>query len=594
MEKVKMMSSYMVYRELFKNNRKDHYEILSVFIEYLINNKRIDNIFTDIKVKDLLFDEFGFDIPISAIKISLGRLSKKNIIKKISKSEYQVISVTNVQDEIFDKNTHEVKNIIARIKRETNSNLTDDEIVQELYSILIDDEIKNQIDSKVLIYLYTNKHDKQLQRVLSEFKEGFLLSTGVTYNIISQGYIKDELKVFLSTEILFFLMGYSGDYKNKMAKDFIKNLKDIDKDNKIKLKYFSDTKKEIERFFSIAQEIFMGKRQMDPTKDIVRSILQDIKSIDEITIKQSDLFYDLNKYYGITEDNYEMYYSKENNKYNLEGIELNVEGYAGDIEQSQIFISNINKLRQSAVKDIFSARAVYVTNKGITLKVEELLRNNVDVDEDIYVFPRCLSLSNITNIFWCSNPKTLWTCKPYNVDVVANISLALQNVIGFKAEEEYENIKKEFEVDNDEDKYRQRLLLLNDIASMSTTLSEDTNNEKVIFTIENLNQSTDLFFKEMEELRLENKELKRIIAENQSTNNNERVAEIIDDRYEKMKCEKREEFIQFIKKIALKIWSIVKEHLIVIIIAIILVTIYYLYKKEIISPEVFDFISFIK
>lgn len=383
-----MMSSYMVYRELFKNNRKDHYEILSIFIEHLINNKKLDGIFSDMKVKELLFDEFGFDIPISAIKISLHRLSKKNIVKKIIKSEYQIISISNKQDEVFDKNTYEANNLIARIKQETNSNLTDDEIVQELYAILIDDEMKNRINSKVLAYLYSNRYDNQLQKVLSEFKEGFLLSTGVTYNIISKGYIKDELKVFLSTEILFFLMGYSGDYKNKMAKDFIKNLKDIDKDNKIKLIFFHDTKKEVEGFFSIAQDIFMGKRQIDPTKEIVRSILQDIKSIDEITFKQSDLFYDLNKYYGITEDTYEKYYSNDNNKYNLEGIELDVEGNANDIEQSQIFISNINKLRRSSAKDIFSARAVYVTNKGIALKVEELLRNRFDVDEDTYAFPR--------------------------------------------------------------------------------------------------------------------------------------------------------------------------------------------------------------
>ena len=79
MNKIKLMTSYMVYRELFKNNRKDHYEILSLFIEHLINNNKLDVKFSDVDIKELLFNEFGFDIPVSAIKISLSRISKNNL-----------------------------------------------------------------------------------------------------------------------------------------------------------------------------------------------------------------------------------------------------------------------------------------------------------------------------------------------------------------------------------------------------------------------------------------------------------------------------------------------------------------------------------
>ena len=593
MENVKLMSSYIVYRELSKKKLTDHYEILAVFIEYLINNAKLDNIFKDIEVKDSLIREFGFDVPISAIKISLKRIASRNIIIKSNK-EYNVINLPQKQDELFDRNFDEVKQMIFKIKQSMNDAMSEDEIAQELYYILINGELKNQVDNQILIYLYNNKENDQLQRVLTKFKEGFLLSTGVTYNIIAKGYIKEELKIFLSTEIIFFLMGYSGEYKNKMAIDFLKNLKEIDKYKKVKLMYFSDTKREIESFFAIAKDVCEGKRKIDPTKDIVRNILIDVSSIEDVVIKQSDLFYNLKKKYGISEDLYDKYYEKENNDNNLEYSNHNFDGDPADVEQSQKFISNINKLRKTDVNDVLSSKAIYITNKSITLRIDEILRRDASLGGTKDTIPYCLSLSDITNIFWCSHPKTLISYKPYNVDCVANINLALQNVISVKAAAEYENVKKEFEDDNDENKYRQRIELLNEMSALSTSLNDTTDRKQIIFAVENLSKRTDSFFSEMEKLKAENEMYKKLLSEKNTNTEDDQISKTIDAQYAKMdwtiifKIKNRAQLIK------IKAFEIFNKHRTRIIVIAICIVIYVLYTIKFIPREVLDFLSYIK
>lgn len=114
-------------------------------------------------------------------------------------------------------------------------------------------------------------------------------------DVSSQGW-KDELTIYLGTEIIFHLAGYNGTTFQQLANEFLELISAANKQRiLIHLRYFPDTKVEIEKFFTTAETLFSNNSVIRPGETAMISILKDCKAAIDITNKCNSLFYFLEK-----------------------------------------------------------------------------------------------------------------------------------------------------------------------------------------------------------------------------------------------------------------------------------------------------------
>ncbi len=317
------LASLAVFRELY-NTQNDIYGIISKFIESIIL-KYSKHSFSSIEITKILNSEFGFNIPQAVVEPALKRL---DFITKKSRL-YIVQNLSKINDDNTEKREkHIIQNnsiinaLNSYIGNELKRDLTDKEkkeITIEFRAFLLDESNGNNFSTQISAFLIQNQNNQQYIESLNKIKEGIIIYSGLKYNpeLNDLGAIKRDITIYIETEILFHLAGFNGEVFKRISIDFFKYVSEINRKStkhKVYLKYFEQTKMEIERFFNTAESVVEGKSTFDPSKTAMMTIIDGCKQPSDV-VEKSVKFFRLLKGHSIFEDNYKKYYTEENHKF---------------------------------------------------------------------------------------------------------------------------------------------------------------------------------------------------------------------------------------------------------------------------------------
>lgn len=456
-EESKCLASLAVFRELYNSDR-DIYAVIGEFLKEIISTNGKHQ-FSLTEITQLLNDTYDFTIPEAVIGTSLSRFGKsltkaQGIYTVIDKDAFTVTGrLTGTHDEIQNNNETVINDLILFIEKETNSKLTDEEkekVVHSFCSFIIDESTNQQYSEFVSAFIVKEKKDAGFISRLNTIKEGVVLYTGLKYNsnLNELGSWTTELTVFIETEILFHFAGYNGELYQTLFNDFFDLVKEINSKNQkkngkklIHIKYFTDVKDEIERFFKKAEYIVSGRDKANPSKTAMTSIIDGCTSPAEI-IEKKTRFYEFLKSNGILEDDYANYYSEYNHRFNLEDQELlkTISERTG-IEDVHPYLKYLNfvNIHRKGVSNRGFENVGYVllsgTSNTIIIAWDEAIKPNGSV-------PLASNLSFITNKLWFRLNKGFGKgTYPKSFDIVTKAQIVLSTQVNNSVAEKFDELQ---------------------------------------------------------------------------------------------------------------------------------------------------------
>lgn len=399
-----ILASFATMKSLFDaRSYQNPYQLLAEFISYIIASNKLHS-FTAVEMKNRIKAEFGFEIPEAVVKTSLRSL---DFVSSIN-SQFNVDSSKLNSDTVFTEKRLEAENINTDIidllkafviEKEPSNAICLDDLTEEFVAFLIDVEPKPDSKYTELIsqFILKNEGDNKIQEALSAIREGSILYIGLNYNINETGSIRKPLTLYLGTEVLFSIYGYNGEIYKRLALDLYELVKNANRsDRRISLRYFSETKKEMDDFFASAESIVDGESILNDTV-AMKSIINGCDTVGDVKVKASDFYHNLQYVYGIKEDDKTDFYSDEFDSYNLESLDTDK-----SLFDSVRFISHINKLRKGHVfTSNIDAEYLYVSNSRntITVSKEQSEQDKQRLSLD-YTSDYAISVEKITNLLW--------------------------------------------------------------------------------------------------------------------------------------------------------------------------------------------------
>lgn len=335
MQNSKLLSSVALFSELYNKSKEDIFEIIGEFITGVcIHNSKYS--FSVTELKGLMETNYGFDIPEAVLKTVLNNRLTNKLSRQANTYFFDASNITNEDrlkynfDDIIGEQEELFNNLILFIEDKKGEKLDNTEIQKvesNFYEYVLDNGFSEKYSNYISAFIISNEGNTKFQQNLLNIKEGLILHEGIKYSpdLNELGAWKNKLTIYLGTEYLFNSQGLNGELFNQIFKDFFNLVREINiKSNKsgkiIELKYFLETKQEIDRFFSTAEQIKSGKISLKISKPAMVNIVNNAKDISDIAIRKALFFQNLNSL-GIYEDNYEC--SMEDLKiYNLEDQEV--------------------------------------------------------------------------------------------------------------------------------------------------------------------------------------------------------------------------------------------------------------------------------
>lgn len=419
MEKSKLIASVVVFKELHDNN-KDIYDIIEEFLKAaIISNKKWT--FSSTEITSIIETEFDFHLPEAVIKTTLKRRLVKSKFLKLEKGEYLVNNVDLKISPEFETKYETKKNLyrntedqfISYIQSTRKKQLEDYEIENvrdNIKQYLLGNGINEEYTQEISSFIVHKQNDKEFQESLNDIREGLVLYMGIRYtaDLNDLGQWKNELTIFLDTEILFYFAGLNGDIYKEIFDDFYKLVREINlssKTKKIKLKYFQETEKDIMDFFHVASLIIEGVKTLNPSKTAMKEIVNGCSTKSDIIVKRNKFFIDL-KTAGISIEEDKNYY--ENHSFNIEGNEVINELKKVSQENKRDFdeskykdylrlFTKINVLRRGANHLGFD-RCKYIILTGN--RFVHYLAHSVHVKPNDKDIPFATDIDFITDKFW--------------------------------------------------------------------------------------------------------------------------------------------------------------------------------------------------
>lgn len=214
---VNKLASYATYRQLYNDGKKDTYFIISKFIEHIILSNEL-NIFNVEQMSSLLNENFGFHIPSYVIQSAINRIefvSKKD--RKFSVDEMLISSQkSEIKQELEEsdlKSRAIMSGLIKYVKGEKDKvqEINEKKLTREFTTFLLDDSFNGDYSSIISRYIIENDTDIDFLKNINQIKEGAVLFSGINYTSdISKLAWKNNITLYVETEILFHLAGYNG------------------------------------------------------------------------------------------------------------------------------------------------------------------------------------------------------------------------------------------------------------------------------------------------------------------------------------------------------------------------------------------------
>ena len=488
-----ILASYVTYKELSsRGNYKSPYQILAEFIKYIIYEKKL-YAFSIGEIKSRVENEFEFYLPDAVLKSALKKI---DFVTYDTTGNYCVnVEKVRVNGELkkyrnLAENTEiSILEQLISFMEEKNYKLNNrekKELMRAFGSYLIDESNGNKYQEEISSFIIKKSDDKKITEYLNSVREGVILYTGLNYNIDEIGSLKKDLTLYLDMEVLFDIYGYNGEVFQSLALDLFKLARDANsKEKRIRLRYFEETKTEIDLFFAKAEEIVKGKVLL---KDNVamKAITNGCQDVSDISDRKADFYTKLRYSYGIIQDDRDSYYYKSDIAANLEWTFSEEEKKDQEVQFAVKMISHINKLRNNKpFYEYTESEAIFITE---TRKIQEYSRKMVDlisneIDSGKKMVGYAISMGMITNILWYKLSKGFGNNDfPQNINSVLKAKIVLSNLISQNVSKKFDECKKAYQKGElDEQQLAARLLALREKAVKPEDINTDNLEDSLNF-----------------------------------------------------------------------------------------------------------------
>lgn len=522
-----IMASFATLKSLSDVKKyQSPYQLLREFVNYIILSDSLYS-FSAVEMKNCLNSHFGFSIPEAVVKTAIKGMHGTTLADGI----YNVAKAEVRMDELFEEakkesdeyETHIIKLLSEYISDRTGNNtISEETISQELGNFLLEDISSHSVKYSDYIgeFILKNEQNVEIQKGLNRIREGNIIYIGLSYSIGETGSITKPLTLYLGTEVLFSLAGYNGEIFQQFASDFFTQVQTANsgKLKKIALRYFTETKKEIDDFFGTASEIVEGRRHRLLDKPAMKAITDGCQTAADIDVKKSDFYHKLQYAFGITEDPKDDYYDEEYFTSNLESFDYyDEEDKKKKKEIAVKLISHINKLRNGNrfYSDIESEHLI-VTNTRAILLISKELADNIKSSEGLdNLCNFAVSLDRITSLLWYKLGKGFSQNDfPTSLNAVLKARIVLSASIAKNAEREFAKVKKEY-TDGliDVDQVAARIITLRNKPVLPEDLKGDDIDEIMDFTPEYLSRYEEQIKKNQKELKEKHDVIESLKAE---------------------------------------------------------------------------------
>lgn len=357
-----------------------------------------------------------------------------------------------------------IKKIAHFISAKTNKPVDESEyskISNAVSEYLIDRGKNNDKYARLISeFLIKEGSDSPSSLQLQSIKEGNILLEGLAQDITSKN-IQDNfnipLTLYLETEILFHIGGLNGEEYKRIGDDFLNTVTEINskassKNPIIKLRYFSETYEEIERYFAAARAIVDKGQIHAESGSAMKFIVSKCKEVYDVDAMQGHLIEQLSKL-GIKIDSDSNFrpYDDATKRLNLEGQdeierlqnEFEEKWSSKEIENSLQLINYVNSKRKNVRRDrgYLKIGHLLITGKGVTFAVDSSL------SKDNNIRPRngahfVTSIERITNYLWMSLNKNLISGSeiPSSMNVIVNAQIFISRKLEGKLHSLYEQL----------------------------------------------------------------------------------------------------------------------------------------------------------
>ncbi|QXN63869.1 hypothetical protein [Serratia fonticola] len=457
MEDQRLLASAALFRQLHEN-KKDIYDVLGEFLCSTIVIHQLWE-FDVTKCSQKLNSDYGFDIPEAVVKSCLKNRIKKKGLLRFDNGKYYVTEKferSNILKASYEKVKEEQGYIKELLIKFVNS-VSKEELVQEqlnqilsdFYSYLIHDRKQSENSLVISQFIIKNSENPLFTDKLNKVEEGLILYGGICYSsdLVNAEPWRNDFQIALDTELLFDAAGLNGEIHFRMFTEFfdlVKGLRDRSGNkSKIELKYFEETKNEVEGYFYAAEKIFERNQHPDPSKIGMINLLQTCSSKSDVTIKKIEFFEKLEKM-KITLDTGTDYYDKP--EYNIESISTleKLKAEFPDYESDKIadvlkIFTKINYKRKGKSNlKLEQSGALLITGKNITKSLSYSFAFQGE-----RLIPFAVTLDYITERLWFKSHKGFATGVklPTTFDVVARAQVILSTQVSAKVSDVFKDMQ---------------------------------------------------------------------------------------------------------------------------------------------------------
>ncbi len=445
----KSLASLAVFRVLYD---KDHdvFSVIKDFLSQIIHDKQLYS-FTLKEITIFLNDTYDFSIPEAVVKTCLKRLqlSVKNGCYAVDHKCFTINKEVISSQKVIEKNNEEVISLlfeyVESVKKRT---LSEDEkrILISSFARFLLEGSSHEHDEEISAFLITHNNNVDFKEKISTIREGVLLYEGIKYsnNLNNFKSLSSELTIFIETEILFHLAGFNGEVFQSLWSDFFGYVKEINrnsKSKKIHLRYFIETKNEIERFFNSAEEIVQKKKIIDPSKTAMLSIVNGCSSKSEVTTKKVAFFNQLDKL-KIKQDDNRDYFQNSNHDFNIINSELLSKEEINDNRDILKMLNKVSILRKNSCNESFENIGFILlsgNSNSIKLAWNESIKSKGQV-------PLATTLDFLISKFWFKLNKGFGLNNyPRSFDLITKAQIVLSNRLNNAVNTTYDDLKKQYE-----------------------------------------------------------------------------------------------------------------------------------------------------
>lgn len=470
MKENNLLASVALFSALYnQDNYTNISDILAEFIKGAVITESKWTI-NSTELTSLLERVYAFKIPESVVRTTVNtRL--KNVTRN---PQGHYVFDSNISDEFKVINENYDTILIAQkqitdaligfIESKVNEPLSENEkdtIQQNFKNYILDSGNSDKYSKLISAFLIKYKGDLTFTKNFNLIREGVILYQGIKYtsDINELGKWKTELSILLSTEHLFNALGYNGSLFQQIFDDFYGLVLEINSTGKskhgeklIELRYFQETKEQVDAFFQTAEYIFKGTATLDPSKTAMKSILEGCKSLSDIKskrvkfdleLKQKGILY---KEFGQSVYSYPDYVVEDQKtieELNKEAIKNHRPFDEYLCRQFMQIFTKINYYRGGESKTKFeNIGSILITENRFALFLAHQTKVKFK-DDDI---PFAKGIDFITNKFWFKLKKGFGNTQfiPKSFDVITKAQVVLSAQLNQTVSKEFDKLQQQF------------------------------------------------------------------------------------------------------------------------------------------------------